>query len=238
MRLDAIRRLWDRLRTSRGDPIVLDTDSFTDSERAIGRMVLPLLADLEAANKTIDELTRSTRALAVVLGLLPVAAIVLDDSGNFLTSNEAARSLYGGEYVPASLLDVAARAVREGTEHSASIVSHPSERGRDLRVVPAEVGGEPGPSVVFLVSPSGDPSIEPRKLTARLGLTTAQAKVVSLVAEGMTNKEISERLGISVETARKHLAASYQRTGVGNRAGIVALAYGARFGQTGPVHSI
>src|SRR5712671_788217 len=114
MRLDAIRRLWERLRSSHGDPGVLDSDSFTDSERALGHMVLPMLADLENAHRTIDDLTRSTRALEVVLRLLPVAAIVLDEEGHFLTSNKAARDLYGGESVPASLLAIAARAVREG----------------------------------------------------------------------------------------------------------------------------
>jgi DNA-binding CsgD family transcriptional regulator len=234
MRLDAIRRLWERLRSSQGDPVVLDTDSFTDSERALGHMVLPMLADLESARRTIDDLTRSTRALEVVLRLLPVAAIVLDEEGHFLTSNQAARDLYAGESVPSSLLAIAVRAIREGTEHTASAVSHPNQRGASLRVVPAEIGAAPGPSVVFLVSGAGDRTVEPRKLTTSFGLTTAQARVVALVAEGLTNKEIAERLGISIETVRKHLAASYQKTGVGNRAGVVALAYGARFGQGSP----
>jgi DNA-binding CsgD family transcriptional regulator len=99
--------------------------------------------------------------------------------------------------------------------------------------VPAEVG-EPGPGVVFLVAPDAEPSVDPTELSQRLRLTPMQARVVALVARGLSNREVSERLGLSVETVRKHLAAAYQKTGVMNRAAVVALAYGARFGARPP----
>ena len=231
MRFDAIKRLWDRLRASGGDPEVLDSDSFTDSERAVGRLVLPLLSDLDEAKRTIEDLTNRTRALEVALDLLSVPAIVVDSDGRFLTSNKHARSLFGGVAVPASVLAAANRAIHSGTEHEATLLP-PARQGEVVRAVPADVAAADrqgdDPSVVFLVTESRPSNeIAPQVLVTRLGLTPAQSRVLSLVALGMTNREISAQLNISAETVHTHLAAIYQRLGVANRAAAVAAAYGA-----------
>lgn len=235
VRLHAVRKLIERLLKSGGDADVLSSESFTDSERAVGRMVLPLLENLENARRTIDELTEKTRAVEVLLRLLPVAALILDEDGNLLTSNTTARALFGGPAIPASVLRYALRAVREGVEYESFFVRHPSEAGVKLRIVPAELRDPPldhtEPRVVFLVAPESDRVVDTDALMSRFGLTPTQARVVHLVAQGLTNKEVSARLDISIETVRKHLAAAFHKTGVGNRASVVALAYGARFGQ-------
>jgi hypothetical protein len=51
VRLDAVRRLWERLRVSGGRGLDEDDASFTSSELEVGRMVLPLMEDLEAARR-------------------------------------------------------------------------------------------------------------------------------------------------------------------------------------------
>lgn len=231
MRFDAITRMWERLRASRGQAEVLDTDSFTDSERAVGRLVLPTLSDLESARQEIEQLSTSTRALSVALDLLPVAALIFDDAARFVTSNAQARRLLGGIAVPQTICDSVARMLRSVDPiESVGIVLHAQQRAR---LVLAEVrdSAAAGVHIVFIVlddQPAG--SIDPRMLVARLQLTHMQARVVSLVAVGLSNREVAERIGISTETVRKHLATAYARTGVNNRAGIVALAYDARFG--------
>ena len=58
------------------------------------------------------------------------------------------------------------------------------------------------------------------------------ARVAALVSQGLTNKEIAARLGVSSDTVHKHLGAVFQRTGVNTRAAVVALAFGARYGVT------
>src|SRR5450756_1003529 len=99
MRLDAVRRLWQRL-MERG-PVALDEPgSFTDSEREAGRMVLPLIQDLQAARQAIDDVARRARALETALDHLPVAAIVVDEASCYLTGNAAANRLFGGPAVP------------------------------------------------------------------------------------------------------------------------------------------
>ncbi len=237
MRLEAIRRLWERLRASGGSAHVLDTDSFTESERAVGRLVLPLIADLENARRTIGELTEQVLAMDALLRVLPTAALVIDRKGRLLSSNEAARALFGGPAIPLHVVELAVKAIEAGEERDCAAFAHPGRAGATLRIVPAEVGErrEAGPGVVFLVLPESDTGVDVEDVAQRLRLTPMQARVVSLVARGLSNREIGERLGLSIETVRKHLAAAYQKTGVPNRAGVVALAYGARFGAR-PTH--
>jgi len=235
MRFEAIRSLWDRLRSSGGDAKVLDSDSFTDSERAVGRLILPALDDLRSARKLADDLLARTRALEVVLRLLPVAALVFDCDGLLLTSNDAARALFGGHGIPLEVMAKAMRALRTGIEGQAVFVEHPDLGVPSLRVVPAEVSERLAtvdePRVVFLVGSSQAPPVRSDILVTGLGLTRMQAEVVAHVAAGLSNRDIADALSLSPETIKKHLAAAYQKTGVSNRAGIVALAFGARLGR-------
>jgi DNA-binding CsgD family transcriptional regulator len=57
---------------------------------------------------------------------------------------------------------------------------------------------------------------------AGFGLTSRQAEVVRALAEGATAPEIAERLGISKNTARKHVANAYEALGVHSRGEAVA----------------
>lgn len=230
MRLDAVRRLWQRL-MERGPVALEESGSFTDSEREAGRMVLPLLQDLNAARQAIDDVARRTRALETALDHLPVAAIVVDEASNYLTGNAAANRLFGGPALPRTFLTAAARAV--GAEEP-PVVAVPG--GRTLRIV---VGSEPrenGASdratsrVLFLIPADGSFELDTQHLQDRFGLTPAQGRVIGFAAQGLTNKEIAVRLTISPETVHKHLMSAFQRTGVSTRAGIVAMAFGARFG--------
>jgi DNA-binding CsgD family transcriptional regulator len=235
MRLDALRKLWERLRRGGDVERTLDSDSFTDSEVAVGRMILPLLGDLSAAQKVIEELTSQTRALKIVLDLLPVAALVVDIDGRLLTSNAAARALFEGPGVPSRVVESAVRALKSGTEIESSTVTNADGSGLTLRLAPAEVGEDesaPTPGVIFLV-PTGKPvEIKTAMLQKRFGLTPAQMKVVEHVCGGMTNREIAGELGLSPETVRKHVASVFARTGVNKRSALVALAFGARYGQS------
>jgi len=61
-------------------------------------------------------------------------------------------------------------------------------------------------------------------LAARLAtLSPQQFRVLSLVAEGLLNKQIADRLGVQERTVKAHLSAIFDRLGVRNRtqAGVV-----------------
>lgn len=241
MRFEAVRRLLERLQQSGKKTLELEEASgnFTDSEMAFGRLVLPLLEDMDAMKKLLEDLSRRARAMQFVLDRLPVAALVLDAEGSLLAMNAVAKKHFGGPAITSAVLRAARRALH-GDEESASTVDDPRRNGGTLRLVAADVaeestGGATGkPSVVFVVSNDSPPPVDEADLVARFELTKAEASVVALVAHGLSNKEAAEQMGSSVETVRSQLASAFRKTGARNRAGLAALAYGARFGQ-GPI---
>jgi DNA-binding NarL/FixJ family response regulator len=49
------------------------------------------------------------------------------------------------------------------------------------------------------------------------GLTTRQLEVLRLVADGLSNREIADRIYISKKTVEHHVSAIYTKLGVGSR---------------------
>lgn len=80
-----------------------------------------------------------------------------------------------------------------------------------IRSAAVQIGGSP--LVVDVVRLGGDPDIE---------LTPRQAAVAALLAEGLRNREIAERLAISTHTVRRHLESIFRRLGVPNRTAAAA----------------
>jgi DNA-binding NarL/FixJ family response regulator len=56
------------------------------------------------------------------------------------------------------------------------------------------------------------------------GLTNRQMEVLELLAEGLSNREIGERLFLSTRTVDHHVSALLQKLGAGSRARAAALA--------------
>jgi DNA-binding NarL/FixJ family response regulator len=53
-------------------------------------------------------------------------------------------------------------------------------------------------------------------------LTPREAEILALLGEGLGNKQVAVRLGISDHTVKTHLAAIYEKLEAGNRAEAVA----------------
>ncbi|MDB4892293.1 MAG: response regulator receiver [Gemmatimonadetes bacterium] len=65
--------------------------------------------------------------------------------------------------------------------------------------------------------------LEDNELHERFGLTERQVAVARLVAEGCTNAEVAERLGLSFYTARNHAEQVMSKLGVSNRSSVSPL---------------
>jgi DNA-binding NarL/FixJ family response regulator len=58
---------------------------------------------------------------------------------------------------------------------------------------------------------------------AGLGITSREAEVLGLVADGLANKQIAERLTLSVRTVEKHVESLLRKTGCASRTQLAAL---------------
>ena len=74
----------------------------------------------------------------------------------------------------------------------------------------------------------GTPKIERRRVRGRR-LTDRQALVLELVAEGLENKEIAHRIGLSEQAVKEHVSALLHRLAVRNRAALAEIATELKF---------
>lgn len=79
--------------------------------------------------------------------------------------------------------------------------------------------------------PSGVRILDDAELRERYGLTDRQIAVARLVAEGCTNAEVAERLGVSFYTARNHAEQVMLKLGVPNRSSVGPLLHETTSGE-------
>ncbi|MBB2914670.1 DNA-binding NarL/FixJ family response regulator [Streptosporangium becharense] len=85
-------------------------------------------------------------------------------------------------------------------------------------------GGAAGGRVLAALS---NTAVEPRPLPE---LTDRETEVLSLIAAGLTNHAVAERLFLSEKTVRNHVSNIFAKLGVGDRAAAVARARDAGLG--------
>lgn len=71
-------------------------------------------------------------------------------------------------------------------------------------------------------APSRTPTvIVPLRTSPPSVLTARQLEIVTIAAEGLTNQEIADKLGVKLETVKFHLSGAYDRLETKNRTGAV-----------------
>ena len=108
--------------------------------------------------------------------------------------------------------DLAAALARDGAFEIVDVVASESDARHDAeivlvakRVVAAQVSAPP----------RSDAIIGP-------GLTNREREILGLLADGLGNKQIASRLGISANTVKTHLELLFEKLGVSSRAEAVA----------------
>lgn len=80
----------------------------------------------------------------------------------------------------------------------------------------------PGSCVAVFVSVTGCAHLRVESLSALYGLTTAEAKLASLLVDGLSLEQAAASLGVSIQTLRSQLKAVFAKTQVSRQAELVA----------------
>jgi non-specific serine/threonine protein kinase len=96
----------------------------------------------------------------------------------------------------------------------------------DLALSPPSDDDTDGPAVVAQAADPSHPAVP---------LSPREREVVSLIAQGLSNRQISEQLILSVRTVERHIENVYNRLGISGRAGrAIVTAYALRHGLIAP----
>ncbi|PAP75971.1 helix-turn-helix transcriptional regulator [Rubrivirga marina] len=201
----------------------------------VGEAALPLLGSILPSYRsglaTLGRLGAHRAALDAVSE--PLAAFGPD--GQELHRNPALVALLAGEPEAARLdaelrrLGAQARWLARSTARQDAPVDAeravPTARGRyTLRttVLPPGLFGS-DPALLVTVAPPAGPTLPtPETVRERTGLTLREAEVARLLAEGLSNAQVSDRLFIAPATARRHTENVLGKLGIGTRAAVAS----------------
>ena len=83
-------------------------------------------------------------------------------------------------------------------------------------------------SCVYIIKDSGTSARLDSSAMASLGLTRRQQDIAEAVAQGLNNKELADRMGITENTVKTHLANIYKKLGINYRTELVDMLYKAQ----------
>ena len=130
------------------------------------------------------------------------------DEGAILAALRAGALGYLTKDASAEQIEAAVRAVHAGQTHL-----DPAVQARLVATVTSR-GAGPGPAAAC--RPRGPPPA---------GLTSREAEVLTLLASGLSNAEIAQRLFLSNATVKTHINRIFAKTGARDRAQAVRFAY-------------
>jgi len=118
--------------------------------------------------------------------------------------------------------DAGARALRGGARAVLARSATPEEIRAAVRASAAGLASLPAGFAVELLDRHGGGGTHAPVESRGSGLTQREREILALLGEGLVNKAIAVRLGISDHTVKTHLAAIYEKLAVSNRAEAVA----------------
>ena len=180
--------------------------------------------------------------LAALLDAIPEAVLMYDASGGLVHANPRAAELFGmpGSSGPGAQVRTEAQriawALAASAHRSGSAARAAGSGGETLREVRADgriyrlrgtiaTGWMPRDEAGVLVTAAFE-MVNPLtdiELRSRYGLSAREIEVARLVAAGLSNQEVAEKLGVSYFTARNHVERLLAKLGVGNRSRVGAV---------------
>jgi DNA-binding NarL/FixJ family response regulator len=208
-----------------------DSDGpFTEQERAMAQAIAHLVGVALVSVRDRDRLARDRDRTVAALELCSEAVVVTDLRANQRRVNAATRALLGRLSERDGALD-------ELMAHPVSRLAAGGQGAAQCHEIEVRLGdGRPGRLRARSMAVEGDPSVivsflelsserdAPALPTALAGaLTPREREVASLVAAGLHDAEIAERLHLSPYTVKQYLKASYSKLGVRSRVDLARL---------------
>jgi HD-GYP domain-containing protein (c-di-GMP phosphodiesterase class II) len=170
------------------------------------------------------------RILALSADLAPLGALAVEHHER-LDGSGYPRGLTGNMMTLPSRILAAADAYRTCVEPRPHRPACPADRVAGRLRLEARAGRLDGGAVEAVMHAAGQPARRHPQLPA--GLTAREVEVLKLLALGLKDSDIAERLVISRRTARHHVEHIYSKIGVSNRA--MASLFAARHGLIGAI---
>jgi DNA-binding CsgD family transcriptional regulator len=214
---------WDR-----DEPVVTGP-----RERTILHVLLPAF---EAGLHLVVRCARERQRLVHFLGVLGEGAVLIDASGRVVYQNPALVRLLAQDPAAPQLQMECTRlgrlvlmlAARRSVKSQAQEIVPPGEQHLRTAVGSYRVHGTlvgpgilgPDPMALVLVERVAPEPLSFPELRDRYHLTQREAGVAELLAQGHTNAQVAQVLGISIHTARRHGERVLMKLGVHSRAAV------------------
>jgi DNA-binding CsgD family transcriptional regulator len=198
-------------------------DDFTEADKQLLGLVSPLCC---ATAQRLHELALLKAIVESQAGEQESAVVLVDAAGTVAWASAAAQQRLGlpaGQPLPGNLESWLAdqRSQRTGACETATfLLEGEAVRPRLVR------DAYPGLDSLHLLGATPKPDNDELH---GLDLTRRQREVLKLVLDGLTSKQIADRLLISPRTAEKHIDSIYRRLGVRNRSQAIVVAMQAGF---------
>jgi len=203
-----------------------EADFSKDDARALARA----LPSFQAAARRFDRLDRDRREIRGVLAAFaPGARLALSRDARLLWISPEAEALLGPSLargqLPTALRDAALRLLLVARSELADAAPpFQVDLGLVERRVSAELQLSRGPTgdavVAVTLRERGDGNVASaflHKLAVRHGLTNAERTVLACLGEGLSNREIGDRLHVSRETVKTHVQRVLAKLDVASR---------------------
>ena len=118
--------------------------------------------------------------------------------------------------------EVGARALRAGARAALPHTASPKEIHAAIRAAAAGLASLPAAVAMTVLDGKSNDGARGPVDTGDPTLTPREGEILTLLGEGLGNKEIGVRLGISEHTVKTHLGAIYEKLDASNRAEAVA----------------
>jgi DNA-binding CsgD family transcriptional regulator/PAS domain-containing protein len=219
-----------------------------DDELAIIRLLVPHIRRAVAISDILDMKKLEAHALATTLDTYTAGVVVVADRGRILHANDAARRMFSAATTVSAVngflkahdieangkltnaielaqhdeatIGAAGIGVALKTSTGEPSIAHvlPLARGNlRTRLVPKAA------AAVFITQAPGPPPADIAAVADSYGLTAAETRMLEQLVHSATVADTASALGISMNTARSHLAHIFSKTGLSRQADLVAL---------------